>query len=181
MSRKKSQRHDSGPPRVALSDADINRLSKAITNAIIEADTKKNAESSTTLTAETRPRISIKDVLCVFFCPLNKLKRKNSASLFLIKTITSSVCGVVSKVGYFCAVVMVSYGVGLLIADFTLENAFVATFLLLLSMVVWLLSRLVAATGIEIEETNNENLIFGISAFILAVISILISLFKRGG
>lgn len=140
-----------------------------------EAEQQKTKAVDPRAETSSAPRKSLKNILRVFFCPLRKLKTKNSA-LSLVKIITSLVCRCISMLGYICAIVMLLKGIFELIRDFSLDSAFTAVFCLLFAAVIWLLSRLIAATGLEIEETNNESLIFGIASFILAIIAIIISM-----
>lgn len=174
---KKAKQKPSAPPSpapVALSDADIERLTKAITSAIMEAEQQK---IKTADSVSSPKRKSIKDILRVFFCPLHKLKTENSA-LSLVKITTFMVCWFTSKVGYAVAVIMFLFGILGLILDFSVASIFVRLIQVLSAAAIWLLSRLIEATGLEIEKTNSETLIFGIASFILAIIAIAVSMLR---
>ena len=167
------------PAPVALTDADIDRLAKAITKAILDAEQQKAQAADSGRGEAAASRKSIKDVLRVFFWPLKKLKTENSA-LSLVKLTTSSACWAISMLGYIAAVVLLLSGIPELVTNFSMASVFVAVLRLLFAVAIYLLSRLIKATGLEIERTNNEGLIFGISSFILALIAIIVSM-SRGG
>ena len=161
------------PSHTTLTHADIDRLSAAITTAIIVA--QELPTSQETAEEPKHSRKTVKDIFRVFFCPLKKLKIQNSA-LSLVKIITSFVCIAISKLGYLCAILMVVSGIYDAVKDFNIATVISMSIQLLFATIVWLLSRLIAATGMELEQTNNENLVFGVSAFILAIIAIIVSM-----
>ena len=160
------------PAPVALTDADIERLTKAITSAIIEAEQQKGKTADS---VSPPKRKSIKDILRVFFYPIRKLKTENSA-LSLVRSVTSIVCWCIAGLGYIIAIVLFLKGIYELISNFSAAFIFVALLDLLFAAVIWLLSRLMAATACEMEKTNSETLIFGIASFILAIIAIVVSM-----
>lgn len=162
-------------PGRTLTDADISRLSAAITTAIIAAHNPKEEVVEEVKTVPTPQKKSVRDILRVFFCPLKKLKIQNSA-VSLVKIVTSVACQAISKIGYVLAVLMVVAGVLALCSTPGLYETSVAVTQIAFAVVIWLMSRLLAATGIEIEQTDNENLVFSVSAFILAIIAIVISM-----
>lgn len=174
---KKAKGSTRNPSHTTLTDADIDRLSAAITTAIIAA--QEAPKKQETNEPPKRRKTTVKDVLWIFFCPLKKLKLQNSA-LSLIKLITSVVCRAISVIGYCIAVIMAMGGAVTLLGLGTTHLEAIAVtapvLQILLAIIIWLMSRLIAAAGIEIEQTDNENLVFGVSAFILAIIAIIVSM-----
>lgn len=180
MSKNKSKQGNSKQnlPQVTLSDADLERLGNAIAHAIAKENNKK--EESIGFAEPKNQKMSIKQILGVFFCPLRKLKPKNSA-LSLVKVITFAVCYIFSKLGYFCAIAVALSGILCLINEPNISAAVTALFQISFAAAMWLLSRLIAAAGMEIEQTQNENIVFGLSAFIISVVAVIMSFAQKGG
>ena len=167
---KKVKGSTQNPSHTTLTDADIDRLSTAITTAIIAAQEPTNPQEPPALRKKT-----VKEMLKIFFWPIRKLKLQDSA-LSLVKIVTSVACQIISRLGYILAIYMVKVGIEEIHDNPNLDRIITLAIQLAFSATIWMLSRLLAATGWELEQTNNENLVFGVSAFILATIAIVVSM-----
>ena len=164
------------PSHTTLTDADIDRLSAAITTAIIAAQEAPKPQEVQEAQEPPAPRKkTAKEMFKIFFWPIRKLKVQDSA-LSLVKIVTSVACQAISKLGYILAIYMVVVGIIEVCENPSLDIILASAMQIAFSVVIWMMSRLLAATGWELEQTNNENLVFGVSAFILAIIAIIVSM-----
>ena len=164
------------PSHTTLTDADIDRFSAAITTAITAAqETPKPQEVQEAQEPPAPRKKTAKEMFKIFFWPIRKLKVQDSA-LSLVKIVTSVACQAISRVGYVLAILMVVIGVLEICKSPNLNTILTTAIQTAFAIVIWLMSRLLAATGWELEQTNNENLVFGVSAFILAIIAIIVSM-----
>lgn len=178
MGKRKRNRSSPQPSSIqSLSDADIERLSNAITKAILDVDRLKNNNATTKEydPSSRSSRLTLLGIKQVFFGNLKKLKIQNSA-VSLVKLITSMTCSIIKWIGYVFAILFFVVCVIEAVISSSIANAIICLSFSQCSIIVWLIARLVGAAGIEIEESNNPDLIFGISSFFLSIIAIVISL-----
>ena len=162
--------------QLILNDSDIEKLKKAVTVAILEAEEhKQNGQTHSSCSME-QPKVTLKEVLRVMIIPVKKLKVENSA-LSLVKMITAIACWLISRMGYLFSVLFMVES----IFDAIKAEQYEALFLFPVAIILWIISKMIDATGVEIENSENTELIFGVSAFLFAIISLIISLVKKGG
>lgn len=174
MSKKHRAKNTQPKSMQSLSDTDIDRLTTAITSAILEAERAKACK-----THEESNQCSAKKVTLfqVLFVRLKKLKIQNGA-ISLVKLTISWLCLIMKWLGYIIAIWLIIKAIYEII---TMQTV-VAKIYCLISMpfviAIWLLSRFLGATSIEIEESENPDFVFGISSYFLAIIAIIITFVK---
>ena len=180
MSKKTTyKRSTAAQEEIVISDKNLEMITRAVTQAILEAEEKKSSMQATCEQIESKSKPDVKQILRFLFLPIKRIKPENSA-ISLVKITTSLACWLVSKLGYFFAIVLWFVAIVLSFTDPISVATLTYIYALPVGLIIWVMARMIAAAGVEIENSNNQELIFNLSAFLFAIIAIVISLWQNG-
>ena len=141
-------------------------------------ETNRGAQSKNKLPT-TNAKFTATKILKIMFAKLKDIEPKNG-TISLVQIITIIICTASKWIGYAIAAVMFLGAIIDVFFQFSIFQLVASLWLILMSVVIWLIARLFGAASIEIEKTNSPELAYGFASFLFAVIAIIISIVDLG-
>lgn len=160
--------------RFQLSSTDVERIKRAVLEGLVEAT--KPTEKETPLAVEPLSfKEKVKVAWRVFRTPTEKLNVENSAMTF-VKMIISLICTLAAWGGYLLSIFLFFHTGYSVCVHFSFATILLSLAKIMAAVSIALISKVVEAMGVEIEQSKDNNMIFGVSTFFISLASLIICL-----